>query len=45
MRFESNGTAPGAFVTGTAEARKLVCTDGAELNVSATFRLVVLDVR
>jgi hypothetical protein len=45
LRFQATGATPGAFVTGNAEFKRLACTDGAELNVKANFRLVILDVR
>jgi hypothetical protein len=45
VRYEATGVEPGAFVSGTAEVKRLTCSDGAELNVSAKFRLVILDVR
>jgi hypothetical protein len=45
VHFEAAGTEPGSFVTGTAEAQRLACTDGGELNLKGKFRLVILDVR
>jgi hypothetical protein len=45
IRFDAGDGRPGSFVTGKLEARNLDCTDQTELNVDATFRLLILDVR
>jgi hypothetical protein len=45
VRFEVNEVRPGGIVTGEARAEKLECSDGTELELRATFRLVILDLR
>ena len=36
---------PGGIVTGEVKATKLECSDGSELELRASFRLVILDLR
>ncbi len=45
IRFDAGNGQPGAFVTGTAEAQAIPCSDGTTLDVSVKFRIVILDVR
>lgn len=45
VRFDAGAAQPGSFVTGSVEAEGLSCSDGSSVDVSATFRLVILDVR
>ncbi len=45
VRFEASEVRPGGIVTGEARATKLACSDGTELELRATFRLVILDLR
>ena len=43
--YDAGTGQPGAFVTGTAEAKDLACSDGTTVSVAAKFKLVILDVR
>ncbi len=45
ITYDAGNAAPGSLVTGTAEATRLACTDGSEINLQAKFRLVILEVR
>jgi hypothetical protein len=45
VRFEVSELRPGGIVSGEAQASKLECTDGTELELRASFRLVILDLR
>ncbi len=45
VRFDAGTGQPGSAVTGTADLKKLACSDGTEIDLQAKFRLVILDVR
>jgi hypothetical protein len=45
VRFEVSELRPGGIVSGEAKATKLECSDGSELELRATFRTVILDLR
>lgn len=45
VTFDAGAARPGSFVTGAVEAKDLDCSDGTTVSVSATFRLVILDLR
>jgi hypothetical protein len=45
VQFEANEVRPGGIVTGEARAERLECSDGTEMELRATFRLVILDLR
>ena len=45
VRFDGQRARPGGVVTGKPSAERLECSDGTELELRATFRLVILDLR
>jgi hypothetical protein len=45
VRFEVSEVRPGGVVSGEARAQRLECSDGTELELRASFRLVILDLR
>jgi hypothetical protein len=45
VQYDAGTAQPGAFVTGTVEAKDLSCSDGSTVSVSAKFKLVILDIR
>jgi hypothetical protein len=45
VRFQVDELRPGGVVSGEAKASKLSCSDGSELELRATFRLLILDLR
>jgi hypothetical protein len=45
VQFQVSELRPGGIVTGEARADKLECSDGTELELRASFRLVILDLR
>ncbi len=45
VHFDAGAAQVGSFVTGTASAENLACSDGTTVSVHAEFRLVILDVR
>lgn len=45
VTWNAGGAQPGDFVDGSATAKRLVCSDGTEMELSATFRLLIIDTR
>jgi hypothetical protein len=45
LQYDAGTAQPGAFVTGSLEAKDLACSDGTTVTVTAKFKLVILDVR
>ncbi len=45
VQFEVNEVRPGGVVSGEARAEHLECSDGSEMDLKASFRLVILDLR
>jgi hypothetical protein len=45
VQFDAGAARAGSFVTGTAEAKDLACSDGSTVTLSAKFRMVILDIR
>ncbi len=41
VRYDAGTARPGAIVTGTVVARRLLCSDGSELDVQGKFRLFI----
>jgi hypothetical protein len=45
VTYDAGTAQPGGFITGTLEAKNLVCSDGTKVEVSARFKMVILELR
>ena len=45
LSYDAGTAQPGSFVTGKLEAKNLVCSDGTRLEISAQFKMVILELR
>jgi hypothetical protein len=45
VRYKAGAAQPGSVVEGEVKGTRLTCSDGSEMDLEATFRTVILDVR
>jgi hypothetical protein len=45
VSYDAGAAQPGNFVVGTLEAKDLACSDGTKVDVTAKFRMVILELR